>query len=244
VIPVIGILTQRGEFADVSTPTTSMAKLAAAIRSAARDPAVSAIVLDVDSPGGTVQGVSELAEAIYEARGAKPVAAVANSCAASAAYWVASQASELYAAPGAEVGSIGVYTMHADVSEALKQDGIAVSLISAGKYKTELSHYGALTVDARAAVQKTVDEHYGAFVRAVARGRRKSQTAVRDGMGEGRMLLPDAAKAEGMIDGVATLGQVIAKMVERGQRGGSSASSPAESMRARIQRETTLAELS
>jgi signal peptide peptidase SppA len=240
VIPVLGVLSQRGGIDDTSTPLTSMTQLATTIRSAAMDPAISAIVLDVDSPGGTVQGVQELADVIYGARAQKPVAAVANSCAASAAYWVASQAGELYAAPGAEVGSIGVYTMHADVSEALKQDGVAVSLVSAGKYKTETTPYGPLGADARANIQNTVDQYYDAFVRAVARGRGASAKVVRDGMGQGRMLLPDAARTERMIDGVATLGQVVAKMLDRSQRTAGSANSSGGSARARMQRETDI----
>jgi ClpP class serine protease len=105
--------------------------------------------------------------------------------------------------------------MHADVSEALKQDGIAVSVVAAGRYKTELSSYGPLSSEARAAVQNTVDSHYDAFVRAVARGRGVPQKAIRDGMGQGRMLLSDAARAANMIDGTATLAQVVTKMQAR-----------------------------
>jgi signal peptide peptidase SppA len=243
VIPVTGVLSQRGGIDDTSMPLTSMSQLATTIRSAAMDPAISAIVLDIDSPGGTVQGAQELADVIFNARTQKVVAAVANSCAASAAYWLASQASELYAAPGAEVGSIGVYTCHCDVSEALKQDGIAPTLIAAGKFKTELSSYGPLTAEARAAVQGTVDAHYDAFVRAVARGRGTSQKAVREGMGQGRMLLPDQAKAEDMIDGVATLGQVVARMLDRTQRGSGTAKASTGSARARLQRDIDILSL-
>jgi signal peptide peptidase SppA len=223
VVPILGVLTQRGDFTDMSEPTTSMSRLATTIARLAAAPSVAAIVLDVDSPGGSVLGVSELADAIYAARAAKPVAAVANSCAASAAYWLASQAGEFYAAPGAETGSIGCYAMHTNVTGALQQDGVEVTLVSAGKYKTELSSFGPLSDDARAHLQGTVDQYFNAFVAAVARGRRTSIKAVREDMGQGRMLLPDAAKAARMIDGTATLDQVIAKMQARTQRGGSSA---------------------
>src|SRR6202043_3845971 len=131
-------------------------RLASTIRQAAADPSIAAIVLDVDSPGGQGYGIEELGNAIYEARAAKPIAAVANSLAASAAYWAASQATEFYAAPGAEVGSIGVYTMHVDYSEALKKEGISVSYISAGRYKVEGNPYAPLDDAARAAVQISV----------------------------------------------------------------------------------------
>jgi signal peptide peptidase SppA len=235
VIGVYGVLTQRGEFTDMSEPTTSMSRLATAVNAAAADSSIAAIVLDVDSPGGSVYGVTELADAIYQARQAKPIAAVANSLAASAAYWCACQAGELYAAPGAEVGSIGCYTMHADVSEAMKQRGISVELISAGKYKTEASSYAPLSDDARAHVQAGVDAYYDAFVRAVARGRGASLKAVREGMGQGRVLQSAQAQAENMIDGVATLSQVIGKMQAKVKRGASA--------RAAIARETDIATL-
>ena len=79
-------MTQRGEAQDMSTPTTSSSRLASTIRQAAADPSIAAIVLDVDSPGGQVYGIEELGNAIYEARSSKPIAAVANSLAASAAW--------------------------------------------------------------------------------------------------------------------------------------------------------------
>lgn len=223
VVPILGVLTQRGDFTDMSEPTTSMSRLATTIARLAAAPSIAAIVLDVDSVGGSVLGVSELADAIYAARAAKPVAAVANSCAASAAYWIASQAGEFYAAPGAETGSIGCYTVHANVADLMKQKGIAVEMISAGKFKTEGNPYGPLSDEARAHIQSSVDAYYDSFVRAVARGRRTSIKAVREGMGQGRMLLPDDAKAERMIDGTATLTEVIARLQARTQRGGSSA---------------------
>lgn len=236
IIGIYGVLTQRGEMQDLSTPTTSSSRIASMVRTAAADPSIAAIVLDIDSPGGSVYGTEDLGNAIFEARGSKSVAAVANSLAASAAYWAASQAGEFYAAPGAEVGSIGVYAMHVDYSEALKKEGVAVSYISAGKYKVEGNPYQPLDAEARAAVQTTIDGYYDSFVRAVARGRGSSLKAVREGMGEGRTLLPDAAKAEGMIDGTATLGEVVGKLQARLKRSGASAL-------ARMQRETTIAEL-
>lgn len=230
VIQVLGILTPRGDFIDISTQTTSMQRLTAAVQTAAADPAIAGIILDIDSPGGSVQGTEEFAQAVFDARQVKPVTAVANSLAASAAYWVASQASELYASPGAEVGSIGVYTIHNDISGALRQDGIAVEIISAGKHKTELAPYGPLSPEARAHVQSTVDQYYASFVAAVARGRGKTLGAVRDGMGQGRTYLPADAKAAGMIDGVATLAQVVGKMQARLSRAGGNSSAVARQL--------------
>jgi signal peptide peptidase SppA len=236
VIGVYGVLSPRGGAdPDTSEPLTSMSRLASTINQAAADPSISGIVLDVDSPGGSVYGLQELGDVIYGARAAKPIAAVANSLAASAAYWAACQCEELYAAPGAEVGSIGVYTLHANVAEAMEQAGVDVTLISAGKFKTETSPYGPLSADARAHVQSSVDQYYDAFVRAVGRGRGTSLKAVREGMGQGRVLSTVDAKTENMIDGVATLGQVIAKMQARVQRGSSASSSTGRASAAQMQ---------
>ena len=200
-------------------------------------------MLDVDSPGGQVYGISELADAIFAARAAKPIAAIANSLAASAAYWAASQASEFYSAPGAEVGSIGVYTMHVDYSEALKKEGINVSYISAGRFKVEGNPHQPLDDAARAAVQTTIDGYYDAFVRAVARGRGTTLKAVRDGMGQGRVLLGDKAKAEKMIDGTATLAEVVGRMASKTKRASGSANSPATPRLNAAQREVLVSEL-
>ena len=237
VIGVYGVITQRGGFDfDTSEPLTSATSIANAVKLAAADQQVSGIVLDVDSPGGSVYGIAELSDAIYAAREAKPIAAVANSLMASAAYYAACQCDEVYSAPGAEVGSIGVYTMHANVAELLKQRGISVELISAGKYKTEANPYGPLGDEARAHIQAAVDQYYDAFVRAVARGRGTPLKAVREGMGQGRVLQAEQAKAENMIDGVATLNEVISKVGKRGRARSASAL-------ARAQREATIAEL-
>jgi signal peptide peptidase SppA len=235
VIGVYGVLTQRGGIdMDTSEPLTSMAWLSQSVRLAAADPTIGAIVLDVDSPGGSVYGVAELADAIFAARDSKPIAAVCNSLMASAAFWAASQADSVYCTAGGEVGSIGVYTLHTNFAELLKQRGVAIELISAGKFKTEGNPYGPLTDEARAHVQASVDQYYDAFVRAVARGRGSPLKNVREGMGQGRVLQAEQAKAENMIDGIATLGQVISKMGERSKRA---------SARAAMQRETDIASL-
>jgi signal peptide peptidase SppA len=228
IVGIYGVMMQRGGMVDLCTMAASTSGIASQIQQLAADSSVGSIVLDIDSPGGSVYGIQELADAIFEARSAKPVVAVANSVAASAAYYAASQATELYAAPGAEVGSIGVYTMHADYTGALEQAGVKVDIIKAGKFKAEGNPYEPLSEDARAAVQASVDSYYGDFIRSVARGRNVSLKAVREGMGQGRMLQAGDAKAENMIDGVATLGQVVAKMQARSKRAGPSARARAE----------------
>jgi signal peptide peptidase SppA len=159
-----------------------------------------------------VYGVQELADEIYAARSTKPVIGIANSLAASAAYWIGASCSELYCTPGGEVGSIGVYTEHLDMSKALEMDGQTMSLISAGKFKTEGNPYGPLSIDARAAIQKSVDSYYTMFTKSVSRGRGVALAKVKDGMGQGRCLNAQQALQQNMVDGVINKDQLLARM--------------------------------
>jgi Periplasmic serine proteases (ClpP class) len=217
VLPLYGIITQRGNMVDVlSGPGSCSTQLfAAALGDALADPAVEQILIDIDSPGGSVYGVEELATQILAARGQKPVVAVANSLAASAAYWIGSAASEFYCTPGGEVGSIGVWQAHEDISDALLYEGIDVTLISAGKYKVEGNPYEPLTEEAQAFLQSRVDEYYSAFVAAVAQARAVTTDAVTEGMGQGRVVGATVAQSLHMIDGVMTFDQVVGLMQSR-----------------------------
>ena len=214
VLPLYGVVTQRGNMVDdISGPgSTSTQQFAAALRQVLADETVGQILIEIDSPGGSVYGVAELAAEITRARTQKPVIAVANSLAASAAYWIGCAASELYVTPGGEVGSIGVWQAHFDYSKALEEEGVKPTLISAGKFKVEGNPYVPLDKQAQAFMQSRVDDYYNAFIEAVAQGRGVSASEVRSGMGEGRVLGADAALAAGMVDGIATFDDVLAKM--------------------------------
>jgi signal peptide peptidase SppA len=212
VIPIRGTIAQRMSLLDESSGGTSTESVARQFRAALADPQVGSILLDVDSPGGSVYGVPELAAEIYGARGDKRLVAVANSLAASAAYWIASAADELVVTPSGEVGSIGVLSAHQDRSAALDTLGIKTTLISAGKYKVEGNPFEPLSDDARAAIQSRVDEYYADFVGAVARQRGVSTKDVRGGFGEGRTVGAHEAVRLGMADRVATLDDTIARL--------------------------------
>jgi len=239
VLPLYGVVTQRGNMVeDVSGPgSVSTQQFASALRQALADDTVSQILIDIDSPGGSVYGVAELADEIISARSQKPVVAVANSLAASAAYWIGCAASELYVTPGGEVGSIGVWQAHFDYSQALAAEGVAPTLISAGKYKVEGNPYAPLDVEAQGFMQSRVDDYYAAFTKGVARGRGVPIAQVRDGMGQGRVLGADAAIAQNMVDGVATFDDVVRKM----RRDAKGAAKPKASRLAHAQRTLTIA---
>ena len=218
VLPLYGVIGQRAGMMSESSGGTSIEQFTKAFRRAMTDPSVSAIVLDVDSPGGGVPGVDELSSEIYRSRGDKPIIAVANSCAASAAYWIASAADEIVVTPSGEVGSIGVFAAHQDLSNAYQAQGIKTTLISAGKYKVEGNSFEPLTADARAAMQERVDDYYAMFTRAVARNRHTPVDAVRNGYGEGRVVGAQQAVKLGMADKVGTLDSVIARLAGSPQR--------------------------
>jgi HK97 family phage prohead protease len=182
-------------------------------RAALADDSITAIVFDIDSPGGTVTGVPELAAEIRAARGQKPIIAVANGMAASAAYWLASAADKLVVIPSGEVGSIGVYQMHQDVSGALEQAGVKIQFIKAGEFKTEGNPYEPASESFLASQQKDVDAIYVDFKADVAAGRGVTVAKVEADFGNGRMLMAKNALAAGMVDEIATLDQVVAGLV-------------------------------
>lgn len=213
VLPLYGIINQRSA-GDFSGPSgTSVQQFTQQFRQAMNDPNVKAIVIDIDSPGGTVSGVDELATEIYNARkqGTKKITAISNCLCASAAYWIASQANEVCVSPSSLTGSIGVYQLHEDDSTALESLGVKMSFISAGKYKTEGNSFEPLGDGARAAMQSMVDDFYGLFTKAVARGRGVAVKAVVNGFGEGRVLTAQDAVKQGLADRIATFDEVLGK---------------------------------
>jgi len=209
IIPVFGTIVQRAGMMTEWCGGTSTQQISGALNDAINDPNVSEVILDIDSPGGSVFGVQELADEIYAAREQIKITAIANSLAASAAYWIGAQASEFYVTPGGEVGSIGVWMAHEDWSAAMAESGVVVTTISAGQYKTEGNPYEPLPDDAKAFMQSRVDDYYRAFTGAVAQGRGVSINKVTSGMGQGRVLGAEAAKAENMVDGIMTMSDLI-----------------------------------
>lgn len=236
VIPVYGVLTHRAYAAQsISTTLTSTEGLAAMVRSAEANPEVSTIVLDVNSPGGSVFGVQEVGDAIYRARSSKPVIAVVNSIAASGGYWVASQATEVVITPSGMAGSIGAFMAHEDRSEKYAKEGIKRTYVHAGKYKVEGNDSGPLEGEALEYTQAMVDGFYSSFVRAVARGRGVSvETARGADFGQGRMVMAKDAVTRGMANRIGTLDDVIAEQSKPAARRKSGALS-ASTASARLQ---------
>ena len=214
VVPLFGILTQHPSYLG----DYDLDSFTASFQNAVLNPDVTTILLVIDSPGGSVYGVKEASDLVYAARAVKPVVAIANSLAASAAYWIGCSASEFYCTPSGEVGSIGVWQLHLDISGAMEKAGVKPTLISSGKFKVEGNPYEPLGPEAVEAMQDGSDNVYSMFTGDVARGRGVKVSDVRAGMGQGRILGAKEALRQKMIDGIQTLPQVV-QTLTRNPRG-------------------------
>jgi signal peptide peptidase SppA len=199
VIPVQGVLTQNDSWFG-----STYSGISDAVEKAATDPSIARAVLVVDSPGGEVTGLPETAALIASLAKTKPVSAVVEGQSASAAYWLTTQASDITIAPSAEVGSVGVRMMHVDISQALESDGIKVTEMHAGEFKTEWSPFAPLTDAAKTDMQARLDAIHKDFITAVATGRgaRASADIAANRFGEGRMFDAVAALGHGLVDKV------------------------------------------
>jgi signal peptide peptidase SppA len=204
VIPAYGTVSRFGWGA-------STVQLTAQLRQAVNDPNVGAVVFDIDSPGGTVEGVDELAAEIRAARSQKKIIACTGGMCASAAYYIASACSEIVVAPSALIGSVGVYTMHEDDSQYLDNLGIKVTLISFGENKVNGNPFEPLTDSAKQDLQQMVDDFGGMFEASVAKGRKTTQTNVHATFGQGKLFGAKQAVKIGMADTVGTLDDVLAR---------------------------------
>lgn len=212
VIPVQGVIGNRLRvMQDVSNPMSSAEWLDKQIKAAVEDERIKAVILDHDSPGGSVYGVSEVADTIRAARREKPIIAHVNGMCASADYWIASACDEIVMTGSSEIGSIGVYTMHDDLSKFMEEKGIDRTLVSAGKYKVEGNPFEPLSESAHEEMQRGVDRYYNMFIQAVADGRGTSSGNVEDRFGQGRMFGAAEAIDRGIADRIATLDETLSR---------------------------------
>ena len=169
VIPIHGTLVRRTVGLEAESGLTSYAGLTAQLDAALANPEVAAILLDVDSPGGESGGVFDLADRIRAAAQIKPVWAVANDMAFSAAYAIASAASKVFVSRTGGVGSIGVIAMHVDQSEKDAQDGVRYTAVFAGDRKNDLNPPEPISSEGHAVLKAEADRSYGLVGETVAR---------------------------------------------------------------------------
>jgi capsid assembly protease len=220
VIPVMGTITQRPSIFTAWSGACSAEVVGRAVDAAANDRTIRAILLDVDTPGGSVYGVPECAAKISAAAGRKKVVAVANPMIASAGYWLASQATEVVVTPSGDVGCVGVIGTFVDHSKADEEAGYKYTHIHAGRHKAEMYGTAPLSADTREYLQQQVDAVYAMMVRDIAAGRRTTQKDVRENFGEGRMLLAADAIKAGLADRIGTFDEVLNELVKAGSKSG------------------------
>lgn len=210
-ISIIGVLQPRDSWLGRLLGGCALDGVQSALSAAAADSAVRSIVLEIDSPGGAVAGVQQVADLIARIRGdGKRVLAWADGMCASGAYWIASAAERILVADATTMmGSIGVVATHVDESQSEAQAGLKMTEITAGRYKAVASSHKPLSEDGRATLQARVDAIYKVFVDAVATGRRRPVAEVLERMADGRVFVGHDAIKAGLADGVARLDMVM-----------------------------------
>lgn len=210
IVPIHGELVNRGSWLGSHSGLVSYEGLRHSLRQAADDPNVRAIVLDINSPGGMVAGMPETAATVRAIARTKPVVAVANDMAASAAYGIASGATKIIASDTAMVGSIGTLYVHTDRSKALEKAGLKVTLIHAGARKVEGNSIQPLADDVRGRIQERTEKLQASFISLVREGRpHLTEAAIR--ATEADVYYGAEAVEQGLADAVGTFDGAVAE---------------------------------
>lgn len=217
IITVVGELVHRGAWIGASSGLVSYEGIKHQISTALRDPQVSAILIDLETPGGEAVGAFETAALIRRAREFKPVIAAVNGMAASAGYAIASGASRIVSIPTGISGSIGVVMMHLDVSAYLEDAGVKPTLIFAGAHKVDGNPYEPLPKGVRDRFQAQVDDFMSKFVQTVTAGRKGlSDQQVRATKAD--VFMGDEALRLGLVDEVGTFEDLVGALASPSSR--------------------------
>lgn len=209
IVPIQGPIFGKANMMTEMSGATSLETFQRDFMELANNDKVGSIILDVDSPGGTSDLVVETADMIREVRAEKPVYAVANTYAGSAALWLLTQGTKAYITPSGFAGSIGAYTVIEDQSAKDAKDGRKFNYISAGDFKTEGNPHEELSHEGEEYIQGVINELYTQFVEGVALGRDTSVANVKENYGRGRMLTAKKALEVGMVDGIHTFDSIV-----------------------------------
>lgn len=229
VLGLYGVISPRMNMMTQISGGTSLDQWLQAFRQLRDDPDVASVVIDGDTPGGSVHGLIEAGSEIFKAREIKPIIGQVNHVVASAGLWLMSACSEIVCSPSGEIGSLGCYMVHEDWSKANEMMGVKPRYISYGKYKTEGNFDNPLDDEAEAYLQAQVDRVGQRFEKTVSKYRDMPLAKVRSDFGQGRMLMAEDALDAGLIDRIGTLDETIARMVG-GRRRSASASVTAPSI--------------
>lgn len=212
VVSIQGVMEKRGSMFGRMFGESSMLAVKAGLNAAVDDPTVKSILLRIDSPGGTVSGTTDLADHVAATARLKRTVAFVDGVAASAAFWVGAQASEIWALRDSIVGSIGIFNVIFDTSEMAKKEGVKPIVINTGKFKGAGMPGTKITPEQIAEWQKRADFSFAEFKAAVGRGRGMSAEAV-DAVADGRVFHPPEALELNLIDRVMSFEEAVALMV-------------------------------
>lgn len=212
VLPLSGPITLQSSPFSAMFGGTSTEKWGRVFGSLVANDDVGAIVIRVDSPGGSVFGVQELVAQIFAARGNKPIIAVADAKMFSAAYWIGSAADEIVVVPSGQTGSIGVVMLHVDESQLLEMEGIVPTFIFAGEKKVWANPFEPLTPESTEMLQGIADTYYDSFTAAVAKHRGTTAKVVKAGFGQGGIVMAKESVVQGLADRVDTLDGVLRRL--------------------------------
>lgn len=207
ILPVAGPIMKRETIWTILFGGTSIEWLARVFSSTLEDPEVSAVVLSIDSPGGTVSGIEALGDLIFNSP--KPVVAFGDGMMTSAAYWIGSAASSVIIEETAQAGGIGVLLVHYDYSKADEKSGLKRTYLSAGRFKALGNDAEPLSQDARVMFEDQLNYYYGLFVSAVARNRKTDPGTVAEAMADGRIFIGSQAVEAGLADQTGKLQDAI-----------------------------------
>ncbi len=207
IIPIHGILTKKPGAFDEMLGMTSYEQIEAQVKQELADSSIETIMLEIDSPGGEVNGIFDLADFIYESRAKKRIIAIANDDAYSAAYAIASSAEKVLVSRTSGVGSIGVIASHIDQSRFDERQGVKYTTIFAGSRKNDLNPHEPMTSESLGSLKKEVDRLYEMFVQLIARNRGLSIEKIRST--EAGLYFGEKAVEIGLADGVTTFFEFI-----------------------------------
>ncbi len=214
-IPIEGVIAKKMNLFMAISGGTSTQIVGSQIESALEDPEVKAIVLNIDSPGGTVDGTQELAEKVFSVRGRKPIISFVDGGMFSAAFWIGAAADQIIInGPTTAVGSVGVISTHTDFSRQEEARGIRTTHIVSGKFKASTSPHQPLSETGREEMQGIVDHLFSVFVQDLARFRGQTTEEIQNVLGEAQVLIGQQALNAGVVDGVSTLDQLIKTLSE------------------------------
>lgn len=213
VISIKGGLTNRDSYWNRYSGMVAYDEIRKALVQAAQDESVKSILLDIDSGGGSVAGLADVANLVQSiSKGVKSVYAFTDGTMGSAAYWLGSSAKKTYTSQTATMGSIGVIATHIEYSKQLKESGVGVNVIRAGEFKALLNSYEAATKPALDQLQSQLNEAYVVFVQHVADMRGVTFEAADQRMAQGREFFGIKAVEAGLADGVMTFDKLMSRI--------------------------------